>query len=193
MTQTILTFVLPWIPKSKKNAHAARGGMIYVTGAAKKDQQAIRDAARAFLAHKAGALDERQYEEFLEGANNFRAGNIMPKEWDRRCEPLESYKSIWGRSPIKITVEVFRERGQATEGSTRVTIERLDWNIDGDIRRLTDIDGAATTLLDALAGVFYGNDKQVEELSVTRYRMDHDYAHGSAPNLPPELTSQSPG
>lgn len=190
-TQKVV-FELPWIPTAKKSQYGARAvragvrsfAVVYLKATAKREQQAIHDVARAWLAHAAGAIDAREYSEFVADALRFKSGLIKPKPWSLRCEPFARY-SLGQRDPVKVTVEIFRDKGGATSGTTRVTIETLPWEVEGDVRKLTDLDGTVTTVLDSLQGVFYGNDRQVEELHALRYRVDHVYEHGSSPEVLP--------
>lgn len=168
-------FVLPWIPASKKNAHAAFHNRVVLRTAAKREVQAIRDCARAAIAHQRGALDNAEMEDFMRDAIHYRNGNITPKAWEKRCEALEQFR-MWGRDPVEVHVEFFRGHGAATEGSTRIMVRRYPWSIVGDVRRMTDVDGSATTIMDALGTVFYANDKQVEQLVATRYREEPETA-----------------
>lgn len=173
-----VTFTLPFIPKSKKNCYGARGSILFLRAEAKREIQAIRDCARAYLLHDRGGINGAELERFVEDAMRFRAGLITPKKWDLRCEFLENTAAPAPPEAVEIKIEFFRERGPATEGSTRVTVRTL-WPLEGDVRRMTDVDGAATTLLDALEGVLYRNDRQVDALHVQRFRLD-------------EVTQQSP-
>lgn len=167
-----MKITLPFIPKSKKNCYAAFRNRIVLTSEAKREALIIGDACRAMIALDNGGIASYHMDDLIAAAMRFRDGGMPPKEWERQVEAVRNMAPPPDRShSYDVSIRVFRERGQPSKGSVEITLTPVA-DISGDVRRMTDVDGVATSILDALKGVVYLDDKQVDRVEAIRFRID---------------------
>lgn len=180
-TDTVV-FTVPWAIGAKKNRYRAKVffksakpiPMIHLSPEAEREQIAIRDCARATLAYCNGAIDERELEEIKLNARKFALGDMFPREWSKYCESrnLDTYVSYWRNYHVAISVRLFPEpKGGASNGVTEITVRRLRPIDEHAKKRVADVDGSLTTVMDALAGLFYADDRVVDRAVAERVRI----------------------
>lgn len=173
-----ITFSIPWLIGSKKNRYAVRKfkgfASIMLSTEAKKEELAIRDCARGYVAYCNGRIDEANYEELLLNARKYRFGEIYPKHWAIYLDRLgiDSSITFWHDTVVEVLVRLFPEpKGPNGSGVTEITIKRLRMVDPVERRRTADVDGALTTVMDALQGLFYDDDKLVDRAVTERHRL----------------------
>lgn len=173
-----ITFAIPWLIGSKKNRYVVRKfrdfATIKLSTEAQKEETAIRDCARGYVAYCNGRIDEAKYEELLLNARKYRFGEIFPKDWTRYLDRLaiDSAISFWHDTVVEVTVRLFPEpKGPKSSGVTEITIRKLRLVDPAQKRGTADVDGALTTVLDALQGLFYDDDKLVDRAVAERHRL----------------------